>query len=52
MGFFHLVFWGKHRYSVVFELLFYVHGKQLRSCHDGQLPKPDYSWAGLELLSG
>ena len=32
-------------------LLFYVHGKHLRSCQDGQLTKPHFSWAGLDLLS-
>ena len=37
---------------VVFVLLFYVHYKLLRSCWDGQLIKPLFSWAGLELLSG
>ena len=33
-------------------LLFYVHGKHLRSCRDGQLTLPHFSWAGLDLLSG
>ena len=33
-------------------LLFYVHGKHLRSCRDGQLTEPHFSWAGLDLLSG
>ena len=33
-------------------LLFYVHGKHLRSCRDGQLTQPHFSWAGLDLLSG
>ena len=33
-------------------LLFYVHGKYLRSCRDGQLTLPHFSWAGLDLLSG
>ena len=37
---------------VVVALLFYVHGKHLRSCRDGQLTKPHFSWAGLDLLSG
>ena len=32
---------------VVVVLLFYVHGKHLRSCRDGHL-----AWAGLDLLSG
>ena len=38
--------------SVVVVLLFYVHGKHLRSCRDGQLTSPHFSWAGLDLLSG
>ena len=38
--------------SVVVVLLFYVHGKHLRSCQDGQLTLPHVSWAGLDLLSG
>ena len=33
-------------------LRFYVHGKYLRSCRDGQLTYPHFSWAGLDLLSG
>ena len=37
---------------VVVALLFYVHGKHLRSCRDGQLTLPHFSWAGLDLLSG
>ena len=37
---------------VVVVLLFYVHGKHLRSCRDGQLTEPHFSWAGLDLLSG
>ena len=37
---------------VVVALLFYVHGKHLRSCRDGQLTYPHFSWAGLDLLSG
>ena len=37
---------------VVVLLLFYVHGKHLRSCRDGQLAQPHFSWAGLDLLSG
>ena len=37
---------------VVVVLLFYVHGKHLRSCRDGQLTLPHFSWAGLDLLSG
>ena len=34
------------------DLLFYVHGKHLRSCRGGQLTLPHFSWAGLDLLSG
>ena len=37
---------------VIVVLLFYAHGKHLRSCRDGQLPLPHFSWAGLDLLSG
>ena len=37
---------------VVVELLFYDHGKHPRSCRDGQLTEPHFSWAGLDLLSG
>ena len=37
---------------VVVALLFYVHGKHLRSCRDGQFTKLHISWAGLDLLSG
>ena len=37
---------------VVIVLLFYVHGKHQRSCRDGQLSEPHFSWAGLDLLSG
>ena len=37
---------------VVVALLFYVHDKHLRSCRDGQLACPHFSWAGLDLLSG
>ena len=37
---------------VVVALLFYVHGKHLWSCRDGQLTLPHFSWAGLDLLSG
>ena len=37
---------------VVVVLLFYVHVKHLRSCRDGQLTWPHFSWAGLDLLSG
>ena len=40
------------RFVVVVVLLFYVHGKHLRSCRDGQLTSPHFSWAGLDLLSG
>ena len=36
---------------VVVVLLFYVHGKHLRSCGDGQLTLRHFSWAGLDLLS-
>ena len=32
-------------------LLFYVHGKHLRSYRDGQLTYPHFSWTGLDLLS-
>ena len=32
---------------VVIELMLYVHGKQLRSCQDGQLSNPHCSWACL-----
>ena len=32
---------------VVVELVFYVHGQQLRSCRDGQLSYPHCSWASL-----
>ena len=38
--------------NVVLVLLFYVHGKHLRSCRDGQFTYPHFSWAGLDLLSG
>ena len=37
---------------VVVVLLFYIQGKHLRSCRDGQLTWPHFSWAGLDLLSG
>ena len=37
---------------IVVVLLFYVHGKHLRSCRDGQLTLPHFSWADLDLLSG
>ena len=37
---------------VVVLLLKYVHGTHLRSCRDGQLTQPHFSWAGLDLLSG
>ena len=33
-------------------LLFYVQGKPLRSCRDGQLTLPHFFCAGLDLLSG
>ena len=36
---------------VVVVLLFYLHGKHLRSCRDGQLTEPHFSLAGLDLLS-
>ena len=38
--------------TAVVVLLFYVHGKHLRSCRDGQLTLPHFSWAGLDLLGG
>ena len=38
--------------SVVVVLLFYAHGKHLRSCRNGQLTYPHFAWAGLDLLSG
>ena len=38
------------RLLFVVALLFYVHGKHLRSCRDGQLTLPHFSWAGLDLL--
>ena len=31
----------------LFGLMLYVHGKQLRSCRDGQLAYPHCSWASL-----
>ena len=31
----------------LFELMLYVHGKQLRSCRDGNLSYPNCSWANL-----
>ena len=37
---------------VVALFFFYVNGKHLRSCRDGQLTEPHFSWAGLDLLSG
>ena len=43
---------GVNFFVVVVVLLFYVHGKHLRSCKDGQLTQPYFSWAGLDLLSG
>ena len=43
---------GKSIEEFVVVLLFYVHGKHLRSCRDGQLALPHFSWAGLDLLSG
>ena len=38
--------------TAVIVLLFYVHGKHLRSCRDVQLTTSHFSWAGLDLLSG
>ena len=38
-------------FVVVVVLLFYVHGKHLRSCREGQFTLPHFSWAGLDLLS-
>ena len=35
--------------DVVVVLLFYVHGKHLRSCRDGQINEPHFSLAGLDL---
>ena len=42
-------FVSKKRYfkNFVVALLFYVHSKHLRSCRDGQLTWPRFSWAGL-----
>ena len=37
---------------VVVSLLYYVHGKHLKSCRNGQLTYPHFSWAGIDLLSG
>ena len=37
---------------VVVVLLFYVHGRHLRSGWDGQLTKPHFSWADVDRLSG
>ena len=37
---------------VVVVFLFYVHSKHVRSCPDGQLSYPHFSWAGLDLLGG
>ena len=37
--------------QVVVVLLFYVHGKQLRSCWEGELTYAYFSWADLDLLS-
>ena len=34
---------------VVVLCCFYVHGKHLRSHWDGQLTKPHFSWAGLDI---
>ena len=49
----HVYFAGPdERMVVAFALLFYVHGEHLRSCRDGQLTLPHFSWAGLDLLSG
>ena len=33
----HQTVWAVQSFVVVFVLLFYVHGKHLRSCRDGQL---------------
>ena len=33
--------------SFLLGLMLYVHGQQLRSCRDGQLSYPHYSWASL-----
>ena len=41
-----------HNNVVVVDLLFYIHGKHLRLCWDGQLTYLHFSWAGLGLLSG
>ena len=40
-----------HKLSPFVVLLFIVHGTHLRSCRDGQLTKPHFSWAALDLLS-
>ena len=31
----------------LFDFLLNIHGKQLRSCQEGQLSYPHFSWAGL-----
>ena len=33
---------------VVVVVLFYVHGKHLRPCRDGQLTYPHFSWTGID----
>ena len=43
---------SKYRIWLVGFIVFYVHSKQLRSCWDGQLTLPHFSWAGLDLLCG
>ena len=43
---------GGRTIVVVDVLLFYVHGKHIRSCRGGQLTYPHFSWTGLDLLSG
>ena len=43
---------GRSLSGVRVMLLFYVHGKHLWSCRDGQLTNPHFSWASLDLLSG
>ena len=38
----------KHQlYAFFGGVMLYVHGKQLRSCRDGQLSYPHCSWAGF-----
>ena len=38
---------GRSSSGVRVMLLFYVHGKYISSCRDGQLTYPHFSWAGL-----